>query len=117
MSMAAAAAASFQVSTPFLKKPFSISSLKVATFIYSKQKQQGVCSVSKRSLLSICLTSTLLFPAGSRDDAANAAVLEADDDLELLEKVKKDRQKRIDKQLLIDSSKKETGNNRESRSI
>lgn len=40
---------------------------------------------------------------------ANAAILEADDDLELLEKVKKDRKKRLEKQGVISSSTKETG--------
>ncbi|KAK9947547.1 hypothetical protein M0R45_003166 [Rubus argutus] len=40
---------------------------------------------------------------------SNAAILEADDDVELLERVKKDRQKRLEKQIVISSSKKETG--------
>ncbi|PNY10281.1 thylakoid lumenal 16.5 kDa protein [Trifolium pratense] len=40
---------------------------------------------------------------------ANAAILEADDDVELLEKVKKDRKKRLEKQGVISSSTKETG--------
>ncbi|GLU09679.1 hypothetical protein SLE2022_265260 [Rubroshorea leprosula] len=39
----------------------------------------------------------------------NAAVLEADDDEELLEKVKKDRKKRLERQGVISSSNKETG--------
>ncbi|XP_058074423.1 thylakoid lumenal 16.5 kDa protein, chloroplastic [Magnolia sinica] len=39
---------------------------------------------------------------------ANAAVLEADDDVELLERVKKDRKKRLQRQEVISSSKKET---------
>lgn len=36
-------------------------------------------------------------------------MLEAEDDLELLEKVKEDRKKRIEKQGIINSSKQETG--------
>ncbi|CAM8923412.1 unnamed protein product [Rhodiola kirilowii] len=115
-------AASFLVSTPSsttFQKSLTIYPLKNnlniknASLIYSKQQQQadgGICnglSVSKRSLLAISLSSTLLLSVGSRD-GASAAILEADDDLELLEKVKKDRQKRIDRQLLVDSSKKET---------
>ncbi|GAB2300315.1 hypothetical protein Dimus_034351 [Dionaea muscipula] len=39
---------------------------------------------------------------------ANAAILEADDDVELLEKVKRDKQKRIERQGVIRSSTKET---------
>ncbi|KAI4377152.1 hypothetical protein MLD38_014832 [Melastoma candidum] len=40
---------------------------------------------------------------------ANAAVLEAEDDLELLEKVKKDRKRRLERQGIIKSSDKEKG--------
>jgi len=39
---------------------------------------------------------------------ANAAILEADDDVELLEKVKKDRKKRLEKQGVIRSFTKQT---------
>lgn len=42
-------------------------------------------------------------------DNADAAILEADDDEELLEKVKRDRKKRLEKQGVINSSTKETG--------
>lgn len=52
--------------------------------------------------LSISATN-LFFPL------AKAAILEADDDEELLERVKKDRQKRIQRQGVINSSKLETG--------
>ncbi|KAK2966219.1 hypothetical protein RJ640_010036 [Escallonia rubra] len=71
--------------------------------------------LSKRSL-SISFTTTFLISlAGKGYFDANAAILEADDDLELLEKVKKDRKKRIEKQGVISSSNKETGKaNRES---
>lgn len=40
---------------------------------------------------------------------ANAAILEADDDEELLEKVKKDRKKRLERQGIISSANKEKG--------
>ena len=40
---------------------------------------------------------------------ANAAILEAEDDEELLEKVKRDRKKRLERQGVINSSAKETG--------
>lgn len=43
----------------------------------------------------------------SRD--ANAAILEADDDEELLEKVKQDRKKRIERQAVLNSAVKEKG--------
>ncbi|KAM0934989.1 putative chloroplast thylakoid lumenal protein MPH2 [Dioscorea sansibarensis] len=52
--------------------------------------------------LSVSATG-LLFPR------AQATILEADDDEELLERVKKDRQKRIQRQGVINSSKIETG--------
>ena len=70
-------------------------------------------SVSKRGLV-LSLTATLLLAfAGSGNgngfSAANAAILEADDDQELMERVKKDRQKRIERQGVLISSKQETG--------
>ncbi|KAL8128731.1 hypothetical protein V2J09_017886 [Rumex salicifolius] len=59
--------------------------------------------VTKRDL-ALSLTAALFLPL-----AGNAAILEADDDEELLERVKKDRQKRIERQGVINSSKQETG--------
>ncbi|KAL8137980.1 hypothetical protein V2J09_003981, partial [Rumex salicifolius] len=59
--------------------------------------------VTKRDL-ALSLTAALFLPL-----AGNAAILEADDDEELLERVKKDRQKRIERQGAINSSKQETG--------
>ncbi|KAA8523008.1 hypothetical protein F0562_009431 [Nyssa sinensis] len=67
-------------------------------------------NLTKRSL-SICLTTTFLFSVAGDGDGysnANAAILEADDDEELLERVKRDRKKRIEKQGVINSSNKET---------
>ncbi|KAK3025876.1 hypothetical protein RJ639_042305 [Escallonia herrerae] len=65
--------------------------------------------LSKRRSLSLSFTTTFLISlAGKGYFDANAAILEADDDLELLEKVKKDRKKRIEKQGVISSSNKET---------
>lgn len=61
--------------------------------------------ISKRSL-SINLTSLFLL---SLTGNANAAILEADDDLELLEKVKQDRKKRIEKQTVLNSVNKDKG--------
>lgn len=67
-------------------------------------------SLSKRNM-SIGLTATLLMSLAGKGlcSDANAAILEADDDIELLEKVKKDRQKRLEKQSVISSSDKEKG--------
>ncbi|KAL1813137.1 hypothetical protein ACET3Z_023202 [Daucus carota] len=67
-------------------------------------------SLSKRNM-SIGLTTTLLMSLAGKGfcSDANAAILEADDDIELLEKVKKDRQKRLEKQSVISSSDKEKG--------
>ncbi|KVH93818.1 hypothetical protein Ccrd_004118 [Cynara cardunculus var. scolymus] len=62
--------------------------------------------VSKRSL-SISLTSLFLLSSTGNPHGANAAILEADDDLELMEKVKKDRKKRIEKQTVLNSSSKD----------
>lgn len=66
--------------------------------------------LSKRNM-SIGLTTTFLISLAGKGScsAANAAILEADDDVELLEKVKKDRQKRLEKQSVISSSDKEKG--------
>jgi hypothetical protein len=66
-------------------------------------------NLTKRGL-SICfITSFSLLLAGKGCSDANAAILEADDDEELLEKVKKDRKKRLERQGVISSSNKETG--------
>ncbi|GER51617.1 thylakoid lumenal 16.5 kDa protein, partial [Striga asiatica] len=71
--------------------------------------------ISRRRIsLNITATTTLLL--SNLADAyklggcykANAAILEADDDEELLEKVKKDRKKRLEKQGVIGSSTTET---------
>lgn len=73
------------------------------------ESQPSSSNLSKRSL-TLSLTSTfLLFLSGKGLSDANAAILEADDDEELLEKVKRDRKKRLEKQELISSSNRETG--------
>ncbi|TKY73199.1 Thylakoid lumenal 16.5 kDa protein [Spatholobus suberectus] len=61
--------------------------------------------VTKRGLSISFLTSFVLSLASKH---ANAAILEADDDEELLEKVKRDRKKRLEKQGVISSSQQET---------
>uniref|UniRef100_A0A2N9IXE9 Maintenance of Photosystem II under High light 2 C-terminal domain-containing protein n=1 Tax=Fagus sylvatica TaxID=28930 RepID=A0A2N9IXE9_FAGSY len=63
---------------------------------------------TKRSL-SICFITSFAFSlAGKGCFDASAAILEAEDDQELLEKVKRDRKKRLEKQGVISSSKKVT---------
>ncbi|OIW19553.1 hypothetical protein TanjilG_07008 [Lupinus angustifolius] len=66
-------------------------------------------SVTKRALSISIFTSFMLSLSGKGFFDANAAILEADDDVELLEKVKKDRKKRLERQGVISSSTKETG--------
>lgn len=65
--------------------------------------------LTKRAL-SLCSITSLFFSfAGKGYSIANAAILEADDDVELLEKVKQDRKKRLERQGVVDSSKEEKG--------
>ncbi|KAJ1443901.1 thylakoid lumenal 16.5 kDa protein, chloroplastic-like [Sesbania bispinosa] len=63
----------------------------------------------QRGLSISLVTSFVLSLAGKGCFDANAAILEADDDEELLEKVKRDRKKRLERQGVINSSTKETG--------
>nr|GMD78881.1 thylakoid lumenal 16.5 kDa protein, chloroplastic [Ipomoea batatas] len=66
--------------------------------------------ISKRSLYLSLTTTLLLSLSGSHGCFdANAAILEADDDEDLLQKVKQDRKKRLERQGLINSSGKERG--------
>ncbi|KAG9455775.1 hypothetical protein H6P81_000283 [Aristolochia fimbriata] len=74
-------------------------------------KAAGHDGLNRRNLV-VSFTTLSLSVAGGfllREPDGNAAVLEADDDVELLERVKKDRKKRLQKQEVISSSKKETG--------
>ncbi|PNS94156.1 hypothetical protein POPTR_018G129600v4 [Populus trichocarpa] len=65
--------------------------------------------ITKRSL-SICFLTSFVFSLASRgSSSSNAAILEADDDEELLEKVKRDRKKRLERQGVISSANKEKG--------
>ncbi|XP_030473669.1 thylakoid lumenal 16.5 kDa protein, chloroplastic [Syzygium oleosum] len=70
-----------------------------------------IATVSRRGLAISFITTTFLFSLEGREKlgGANAAILEADDDVELLEKVKKDRKKRLERQGIINSSKTEKG--------
>ncbi|KAH6803241.1 chloroplast thylakoid lumen protein [Perilla frutescens var. frutescens] len=103
---------------------FLLSNAKVflpSSSTLNTQPQQTVCraapsneppssiAVTSRRSISLSLTSAaaaaLLLAANYK---ADAAILEADDDEELLEKVKRDRKKRLDRQGVINSSTKET---------
>ncbi|GMI89223.1 MAINTENANCE OF PHOTOSYSTEM II UNDER HIGH LIGHT 2 [Hibiscus trionum] len=64
--------------------------------------------LTKRGL-SLCFITSLVLAAGNGCSNAIAAILEADDDEELLEKVKQDRKKRLQRQGVISSSSKEKG--------
>lgn len=64
-------------------------------------------TLTKRDF-SLCFITSLVL-AGNGCSNANAAILEADDDEELLEKVKKDRKKRLERQGVISSSGQEKG--------
>lgn len=65
--------------------------------------------LTKRSLSISLTTGFIFFLSGKAYFDANAAILEADDDEELLEKVKKDRKKRLERQSVINSASQETG--------
>ncbi|KAK1389412.1 Thylakoid lumenal 16.5 kDa protein, chloroplastic [Heracleum sosnowskyi] len=107
----------------FLPSLSSASSATSSSVHAHNQRQVVVCkavssneppfpalTLSKRNM-SIALTTTFLVSLAAKGlcSDANAAILEADDDIELLEKVKKDRQKRLEKQSVISSSDKEKG--------
>ncbi|GAB4832849.1 hypothetical protein Ancab_006864 [Ancistrocladus abbreviatus] len=64
--------------------------------------------LTKRGFSLSLATAFLLSLSGRGGFEVNAAILEADDDEELLERVKKDRKKRIERQGFINSSKQET---------
>ncbi|XWS27023.1 hypothetical protein CRYUN_Cryun26dG0080100 [Craigia yunnanensis] len=64
-------------------------------------------ALTKRGF-SLCFITSLVL-AGTGCSNANAAILEAEDDEELLEKVKRDRKKRLERQGVISSSDQEKG--------
>ncbi|MBA0604274.1 hypothetical protein Godav_016946 [Gossypium davidsonii] len=65
-------------------------------------------ALTKRGF-SLCFITSLVLASGNGCSNAIAAILEADDDEELLEKVKKDRKKRLERQGVISSSGQEKG--------
>lgn len=82
----------------------NVRSNKIMCKAAAKSDDNHVTLLSRRDISF----ATLLFGTLNGFKLANAAILEADDDEELLEKVKKDRKKRLEKQGVIVSSAKET---------
>ncbi|XP_052158418.1 thylakoid lumenal 16.5 kDa protein, chloroplastic [Oryza glaberrima] len=94
------------------KKPISFRGVAAAAAAVSSQchQERRAVVVGRRSGLASCLLAAVAASfSGAGAGAARAAVLEADDDIELLERVKEDRKKRLQKQGVISSSGTETG--------
>jgi len=74
-------------------------------------RREATVVVGRRRGLASCALAALAasFSPLAADRAARALVLEEDDDIELLERVKEDRKKRLQKQGVISSSGTETG--------
>jgi hypothetical protein len=93
---------------PAPKKPTS--SFRAVAVSSSKCQDRDAIVVGRRRGMASCLLAALAAVAGSSGaGTVRAAILEADDDLELLERVKEDKKKRLQKQGLINSSAAETG--------
>nr|XP_019703049.1 thylakoid lumenal 16.5 kDa protein, chloroplastic isoform X2 [Elaeis guineensis] len=90
--------------------PTALCSAPTPTTVTSKPKPMARAPppvpLSRRHGLSVGFTALSLSLLGN---PSRAAILEAEDDEELLEKVKKDRKKRLQRQGVISSSDKETG--------
>ncbi|KAI3973954.1 hypothetical protein MKX01_030530 [Papaver californicum] len=85
----------------------STSSLKITVCKATSETPSPCPGLTKRNLaFSLTATFSLLLTSNGLLDA-NAAILEADDDLELLEKVKQDRKKRLEQQEIISSANSE----------
>lgn len=73
------------------------------------QREAAVVVGRRRGLASCALAAVAASFSARADRPARALVLEEDDDIELLERVKEDRKKRLQKQGIISSSGAETG--------
>ncbi|KAJ6731917.1 THYLAKOID LUMENAL 16.5 KDA PROTEIN CHLOROPLASTIC [Salix purpurea] len=80
-------------------------------FLHSSSTPSSFSSLTYRPLLFSCPQQKSLRSHWQVEviSSANAAILEADDDEELMEKVKKDRKKRLERQGVISSANKEKG--------
>ncbi|CAN6215698.1 unnamed protein product [Urochloa humidicola] len=76
-----------------------------------QDRREAAAVVGRRSGLASCVLAAFAasFSPLAADRPARALVLEEDDDIELLERVKEDRKKRLEKQGIISSSGTETG--------
>lgn len=76
-----------------------------------QDRREVAAVIGRRSGLASCVLAALAasFSPLAADHPARALVLEEDDDIELLERVKEDRKKRLEKQGVISSSGTETG--------
>nr|CAB3471381.1 unnamed protein product [Digitaria exilis] len=76
-----------------------------------QDRREAAAVIGRRSGLASCVLAALAasFSPLAADRPARALVLEEDDDIELLERVKEDRKKRLEKQGVISSSGTETG--------
>lgn len=76
-----------------------------------QDRREAAAVVGRRSGLASCVLAALAasFSPFAADRPARALVLDEDDDIELLERVKEDRKKRLEKQGIISASGTETG--------
>lgn len=97
-------------SPPLLLYPHKDNIRKLSTVCRAISDPSPSSPILTKRALSLCTITSLFFSlAGRSRSTANAAILEPDDDEELLEKVKKDRKKRLERQGVINSSKEEKG--------
>jgi len=98
---------------PFFSATLSSSKKNQIAYSGNSKNQTSSSLLWKRRELSLGFMSSLvaigLVSNDRRRHDANAAILEADDDEELLEKVKQDRKKRIERQAVLNSAVKEKG--------
>ncbi|BAF20428.1 thylakoid lumenal 16.5 kDa protein, chloroplastic [Oryza sativa Japonica Group] len=90
------------------KKPISFRAVAAAAVSSQCHQERRAVVVGRRSGMASCLLAAVAASLSGAGEA-RAAVLEADDDIELLERVKEDRKKRLQKQGVISSSGTETG--------
>lgn len=96
-------------STPLTPLHLQKQNVRIQPITCTSQLNQDCSFLTKRSLC-VSLTAGFLFSLpGKGCFNANAAILEAEDDEELLEKVKKDRKKRLERQSILNSAVQETG--------
>ncbi|CAD5326918.1 unnamed protein product [Arabidopsis thaliana] len=99
---------------PFFSTTLSSSKKNQIAYSGNSKNQTSSSLLWKRRELSLGFMSSLVAIGlvstnDRRRHDANAAILEADDDEELLEKVKQDRKKRIERQAVLNSAVKEKG--------